>query len=179
MSTLQTEKTVRAWHRRGKICVKLSSGRTVEFPVSHNSRLSGAAHIELNHIEISPFGLHWPDLDEDLSTAGLIAGRYGNTHGGRRPGAGRKPADHVRMQLSVKPEIREEIEKFAATHAFTLSEAVEKMVDTSVGKRGGIKRKRREPFVAEKPAGKRMPPNVTRIRTALKKTAPTKEKIWA
>jgi hypothetical protein len=31
----------------------------------------------LNHIEISPFGLHWPELDEDLSFRGLIEGNYG------------------------------------------------------------------------------------------------------
>jgi hypothetical protein len=29
------------------------------------------------HIEISPFGLHWPDLDEDLSFHGLLEGNRG------------------------------------------------------------------------------------------------------
>lgn len=143
MSTLQTEKAIRAWHKDGKIGVQLSSGRTLEFPVSQNSRLARATHRELNHIEISPFGLHWPALDEDLSTAGLIAGRLGNVHGGRRPGAGRKPVNHVRMQLSVKPAVRAKIEKFAMTNAFTLSEAVERMVDAltvQVGRGGGTKR---------------------------------------
>jgi hypothetical protein len=28
-------------------------------------------------IKASPFGLHWPDLDEDLSLRGLLAGDYG------------------------------------------------------------------------------------------------------
>jgi hypothetical protein len=32
---------------------------------------------QLNNIEISPFGLHWPDLDEDLSFRGILAGNYG------------------------------------------------------------------------------------------------------
>jgi hypothetical protein len=31
----------------------------------------------LNHIEISPFGLHWPELDEDLSFRDLLEGDYG------------------------------------------------------------------------------------------------------
>jgi hypothetical protein len=31
----------------------------------------------LNHIEISPFGLHWPELNEDLSFRGLLEGDYG------------------------------------------------------------------------------------------------------
>ena len=28
-------------------------------------------------MEVSPFGIHWPDLDEDLSFAGLSRGDYG------------------------------------------------------------------------------------------------------
>jgi hypothetical protein len=32
---------------------------------------------QLNRIEISPFGIHWPELDEDLSFRGLLAGDYG------------------------------------------------------------------------------------------------------
>jgi hypothetical protein len=27
---------------------------------------------QLSNIEISPFGLHWPDLNEDLSIAGIV-----------------------------------------------------------------------------------------------------------
>jgi hypothetical protein len=32
---------------------------------------------QLNNVEISPFGLHWPELDEDLSFAGLKRGDFG------------------------------------------------------------------------------------------------------
>jgi hypothetical protein len=31
-------------------------------------------------VEISPFGLHWPELDEDLSFAGLKRGDFGQRH---------------------------------------------------------------------------------------------------
>jgi len=34
---------------------------------------------QLNNIEISPFGLHWPDLDEDLSFRGLLKGDFGQS----------------------------------------------------------------------------------------------------
>ena len=37
------------------------------------SRHSGAAQ----QLELPPFGLHWPDLDEDLSFRGLAQGVYG------------------------------------------------------------------------------------------------------
>jgi hypothetical protein len=28
--------------------------------------------VERSKIELSPLGIHWPDLDEDLSIAGLL-----------------------------------------------------------------------------------------------------------
>jgi hypothetical protein len=31
----------------------------------------------LSRIEISPYGVHWPDLDEDLSFRGLLRGDHG------------------------------------------------------------------------------------------------------
>ena len=40
-------------------------------------RLESAAEEDVGRIEISPFGLHWPTLDEDLSFAGILNGRYG------------------------------------------------------------------------------------------------------
>ena len=36
-----------------------------------------AEEADLGCIEISPFGLHWPKLDEDLSFTGILDGRYG------------------------------------------------------------------------------------------------------
>ncbi len=43
----------------------MESGLEVTFPVAGNPRLEGKPEAELDHIELSPFGLHWPDLDED------------------------------------------------------------------------------------------------------------------
>jgi len=48
--------------------------------------------------------------------------------GGARPGAGRKPTDHVRMQILVKPEIRRKIERLAKRRKVTLSTVVEEAV---------------------------------------------------
>jgi hypothetical protein len=77
MNTSVTEKAVKAWHEKGSIVVQLSSGRVVKFPITASARLSAGKPAQLNNIEISPYGLHWPDLDEDLSTAGILAGRFG------------------------------------------------------------------------------------------------------
>ncbi len=66
-----------ALFRDGEIVLTMQSGAEIRFPVAKNPRLSGATPAQLNNIEISPFGLHWPDLDEDLSFRGLVQGDYG------------------------------------------------------------------------------------------------------
>ena len=63
--------------RRGTVTIKMPSGLEIRFPVARNPRLAKGNDAQLNHVEVSPFGLHWPDLDEDLSFAGLSAGDYG------------------------------------------------------------------------------------------------------
>ena len=63
--------------RDGFIVVTMASGREIRFPVAENPRLAHGTAEQLNNIECSPFGLHWPDLDEDLSFRGLAQGNYG------------------------------------------------------------------------------------------------------
>ncbi len=55
----------------------MESGLELAFPVHGNPRLAGKEHQHLDRIELSPFGLHWPDLDEDLSIRGILSGDYG------------------------------------------------------------------------------------------------------
>ena len=76
MSTLIDTPT-NASHQNGFIHVRMESGQNLSFPVSENPRLSTGSDSQLNNIEISPFGLHWPDLDEDLSLRGILAGNHG------------------------------------------------------------------------------------------------------
>jgi Protein of unknown function (DUF2442) len=68
---------VQALYRQGHVYVSYADGKKVRFPISVNRRLRGQPEKKLNHIEIGRFGLSWPDLDEDLSHAGLRAGRFG------------------------------------------------------------------------------------------------------
>ncbi len=76
MSTL-VDKPQAAYHEDGKIHIRLESGLEIAFPVQRNPLLEGKPHAQLNRIELSPFGLHWPDLDEDLSLRGILSGNYG------------------------------------------------------------------------------------------------------
>ncbi len=76
--TTLADRALQAWHERGMIFVRFASGHEVSFPVKGNPRLESAAEDDVCRIEISPFGLHWPTLDEDLSFEGILAGRYGH-----------------------------------------------------------------------------------------------------
>jgi len=55
--------------------VELSDGRTLGVPLAWFPRLLNASADARQRVEISRIGLHWEDLDEDISIAGLLAGR--------------------------------------------------------------------------------------------------------
>jgi hypothetical protein len=61
------------------VCVRLEDGREIRFPVSKNRRLREASSAQRANIELicNGTGLHWPDLDEDLSIIGILEGRLG------------------------------------------------------------------------------------------------------
>jgi hypothetical protein len=74
---MQVDEVRSALYREGFIVVSMESGVEIRFPVAGNPRLSRGTPRQLNNIEVSPFGLHWPELDEDLSFRGLLEGDYG------------------------------------------------------------------------------------------------------
>lgn len=71
----------RAYHLEGNIIIVMASGVEIRFPVAKNPRLAHGTAAQLNQIEISPLGLHWPALDEDLSIRGIIDGNFGQHQG--------------------------------------------------------------------------------------------------
>ena len=68
-----------AWYQNGMICLLMSDKKEIRFPVDLNTKLKYATDQQRNNIEIicEGTGLHWPDLDEDLSVIGIIEGKYG------------------------------------------------------------------------------------------------------
>jgi len=68
----------------GHLHVTLADGRSVSTPLWWYPRLAEASAEARNAIELMPMGLHWPELDEDLSIAGMLRGE-------KAPGA-RPPA---------------------------------------------------------------------------------------
>ena len=59
------------------LMAELSDGRTISVPLAWYPRLVHATQEERNNWELigEGQGIHWPDLDEDLSVEGMIAGR--------------------------------------------------------------------------------------------------------
>ena len=55
--------------------VELSDGRTLGIPLAWFPRLLHAAPQQRQNFELSVNGIHWNELDEDISVAGLLAGR--------------------------------------------------------------------------------------------------------
>ncbi len=60
--------------------VDLEDGRTLGIPIVWFPRLVHASPEQRDDFFISPSGLHWDEIDEDISIAGLIAGRGDMTH---------------------------------------------------------------------------------------------------
>ena len=58
------------------LSVDLIDGRTIIVPLAWYPRLLHATPEQRNNWEIcgGGYGVHWPDIDEDLSTEGLLRG---------------------------------------------------------------------------------------------------------
>ena len=60
------------------LIVELLDGRTISAPLVWFPWLSQATKKQLDNLELlgDGEGIHWPDVDEDLSVAGLLAGTH-------------------------------------------------------------------------------------------------------
>jgi hypothetical protein len=79
MGILSTEADERVKNVRftsDSLSVDLMDGRTISVPLVWYPRLCHATKKERSHWEKSAagYGIHWPDIDEDLSTEGLLKG---------------------------------------------------------------------------------------------------------
>jgi hypothetical protein len=59
------------------LTVDLDDGRTIAVPIGWYPRLAYGTAPERDNVQIAGggFGLHWPDLDEDISVEGLLLGK--------------------------------------------------------------------------------------------------------
>ena len=79
MHSLAPETDVRAMNvvlDDARLVVDLMDGRTIAVPLAWYPRLANATPEQRNHWQLAGggYGIHWPDIDEDLSTEGLLRG---------------------------------------------------------------------------------------------------------
>lgn len=77
--TVELTKATKVWVVDGWVWLRLDDAREIRFPVSKNRRLRNATQKQLNNVELicDGTGIHWQDLDEDLSVNGILEGRLG------------------------------------------------------------------------------------------------------
>lgn len=71
MNTL-IDTPVSARHAKGEIFVLMAGGTEFSFSCSAYPRLAKATDEQRARMELSPMGIHWPEIDEDLSIRGLL-----------------------------------------------------------------------------------------------------------
>lgn len=59
--------------------VSLADGRILGIPLAWFPRLLNAQPADLQAYELSSTGIHWDNLNEDISVSGLLAGRGDQT----------------------------------------------------------------------------------------------------
>lgn len=81
--------------RRGRMVIDLANGCSFTFPTRLAQGLEAATDDQIAAFEIlgDGYGLHWEQLDVDLSIPGLMAGLFGTkAHMARKAGQTRSPA---------------------------------------------------------------------------------------
>jgi hypothetical protein len=75
--TLAFPKIVNVIINDDTLSVDLEDGRTISVPIGWYPRLAYATPAERAHFQISGagYGIHWPDLDEDIGVEGLLLGK--------------------------------------------------------------------------------------------------------
>lgn len=62
----------KVWFEAERIFVLTTDGKKASHPLAWFPRLQNASEKERSQFELSPFGIHWPLLDEDLSFEGFF-----------------------------------------------------------------------------------------------------------
>ena len=77
VAEIQAVKAINATASEDTLTVELADGRTLSVPLAWYPRLFHGSQPERENWELigDGEGIHWPDLDEDISVEGLILGR--------------------------------------------------------------------------------------------------------
>ena len=75
--TLALPRAVKVTITDDTVSVDLEDGRTIAAPIGWYPRLAHGTSAERANFQISGagYGIHWPDLDEDIGVEGLLLGK--------------------------------------------------------------------------------------------------------
>jgi hypothetical protein len=75
--TLRDERATDVRFADDQLIVDLRDGRTIATPIVWYPRLRAASEVQRANWRLngSGYGIHWPDIDEDLSVEGMLDGR--------------------------------------------------------------------------------------------------------
>jgi len=74
---MKTPRAASAALENGVIRIEFDNGTHVEFDPKRNARLMNATPKQVADFRLSPSGIHWDKLDEDLSFEGILRGDFG------------------------------------------------------------------------------------------------------
>jgi len=100
-ATLALPRAVNVTVTEDTLSVDLEDGRTISVPIGWYPRLAHGTPAERLHFQISGagYGIHWPDLDEDIGVEGLLLGKRSTESPAsferwlRRRKSGQQPSD--------------------------------------------------------------------------------------
>jgi hypothetical protein len=89
------------------LSVSLRDGRVITVPLAWYPRLLNATPMQRKNWKVAGggYGIHWPDLDEDLSTEGLLRGAPAPILSPPDRRTGRKETRIVKMEESERQQI--------------------------------------------------------------------------
>src|SRR6185437_11292751 len=123
---------------RDSLRVELKDGRTITVPLKWYPRLHSASAVQRKNWRISSggYGIHWPDIDEDLSSEGLLRGAPAPT-----ANLTREPRDEKKHDLLLKAIKHRKVVTFvyhgklrvAEPHDYGIQNGVERLLCFQVG----------------------------------------------
>ena len=104
--TLTLTRVVKVTVTDDTLSVDLEDGRTISVPIGWYPRLAHGTLAERANFQISAagYGIHWPNLDEDIGIEGLLLGRK----------SAKSPASFERWLLRRKQARERALSNFAA-----------------------------------------------------------------
>jgi hypothetical protein len=115
LTSAKTEpRAAKAWYEDGRIFIEFKDGTRLDFPVSQLQGLRDGTPAQLAAVEITPTGsgLHWAELDADLSIPNLVMGLFGSAtwmqelgrKGGLSTSDKKKAAAQINGKLGGRPK---------------------------------------------------------------------------